>query len=163
MTETALASLQDQIRIFVKEFAESGDSKAAAVAAGVHPDRAAVMARQWINSPVVRQAYQAVVRSRYAEAGPIALNVLLKFAKNENDFCTKDLQLSAAKDLAARAGYNAKDMREADKETKDLREMSPEELRAVIAATEGELAGRAKPVNAPSNVASSMQVIDLEG
>lgn len=163
MTDQALTSASDQILMFVKEFAETGDGKVAAVKAGVHPDRAGNMARQWMSSPAVRQAYQAAVRTRFAEAGPLALNVLLKFTKNEDNKYPPDLQLSAAKDLAARAGFNAKDMREADKEQKDMREMSPEELRQVIAATEDELAGRAKPVNAPSSTPSATQIIDIEG
>lgn len=129
------------------------------MAAGVHHERALVFARNALRDPAVKAGYEHCVRTRFAEAGPIALNVLLKFAKNERNEYKPELQLQAARDLASRSGYTAKEMRESEP-AKDLKELSRDELHAALQSTEAELANRAK---VPVIGASATQVIDLEG
>lgn len=167
MASNTLARLAPPLAAFAQAFAESGDPRAAAIAAGAHPDRAALWGRRALTDPTVKSAIDGAVRERFAGAGVLALDVLVTFARNElgpdgKPFCSKDLQLSAAKDLANRAGYSAKSMRDATS-APDLSEMSPEQLRHVLETTESELATRAKTAEvAPTFDASSTQVIDLE-
>lgn len=142
--------------------AESGDGGAAAIAAGVHPSRTGFFVREAMNMPAVRQAIADHVRSRFAEAVPLALNLLVSVIKDAKH--PMELRVAAAKDVLTRADFTAKGMRDADAAHKDLTEMSPDELRHVLEHTEAELATRAKDVaNAPERAPSDYQVIDLEG
>lgn len=102
------------------------------------------------------------MRTRFAEAGPLSLNLLISVVKDAK--ADLNIRVQAAKTLLDRSGYTAKDMREAEADTRDLKEMSRDELLATLDATEAQLASRAKTLEiAPTIGASAAQVIDIEG
>jgi len=164
MPATPLDKLPAQLVIFVEHFALVGDERLAAVEAGVHPNRAAQFARVSLNDPNVKAAYEHVLRTRFASAGPIALNLLIEFVKDKEKKFEPRVRLEAAKTLLDRSGYTAKGMAESAAESKDLKEMTRDQLLEEMNRTEAELADRAKLVAiAPDVNQHSTQVIDLEG
>lgn len=164
MPATPLDSLPSQLVIFVEHFALVGDMRLAAVEAGVHPNRAAIWARVSMNNPAVRAGYEHVLRTRFAQAGPIALNLLIEMVANKEKAFEPRVRLEAAKTLLDRSGYTAKDMRESAAEVKDLKDMTREELLLEMEKTERELSERATLIEVAPNVNQhEVQVIDMEG
>lgn len=164
MTLPALARLPFELAEFARAFAETGNGKAAAEKAGIHPNQAGTWAKHALARPDVKAAYQAVIRSRFAEAGPIALNLLIDIVKNESKKYDDRLRLQAARELLERSGYTAEGMAEQQNATKPLEDMGRDELKRMLQDTEAELAKRAKNVqNAPQPAAPTHQVIDMEG
>ena len=160
---TPLERLDPQMLIFVEHFAMSGDSRLAAVEAGVHPNRAGTFARVALANPNVRAGYEHVLRTRFAQAGPIALNLLIEMVADKQKVFEPRVRLEAAKTLLDRSGYTAKDMREAGSPL-ELNEMSREQLLEEMARTETELASRATLVAiAPDVNQFNTQVVDMEG
>lgn len=149
--------------LFVQSMAETGDEVAAAVAAGVHAQRAKAFAAAALDNPDVCEALHVVLRNRLATLVPMALTVAANIARSEK--IDPGVRLSAAKTILDRGGYTALELRtRAKAETKDLAEMSPDELRAMVEETERELSDRAKVVPVlPDLGAGSLQVIDMEG
>lgn len=160
---TPLGRLDPQMLIFVEHFAMSGDERLAAVEAGVHPNRAGTFARVALANPNVRAGYEHILRSRFAQAGPIALNLLIEMVADKSKVFEPRVRLEAAKTLLDRSGYTAKDMREAG-HAPDLHEMTREELLEEMARTERELSDRATLVAiAPDASQLDTQVIDMQG
>jgi hypothetical protein len=164
MPATPLDTLPAQLVAFVEHFAVNGDGPAAAVEAGVHPNRAKVFARVSMANPAVRAGYEHVLRTRFAESGPLALNLLLEMVVNKDKTFEPRVRLEAAKTLLDRSGYTAKDMRESAAEVKDLKDMTRDELLLEMDKTERELADRATLVEvAPNTNQYPVQVVDMEG
>lgn len=164
MPSSPLDVLPAQLVVFVEQFAMTGDQRQAAVAAGVHPNRATQFARVSMNDPNVRAGYEHVLRTRFAQAGPIALNLLIEVVENKESKYGPRERLDAAKTLLDRSGYTARDMKAAAAEQKDLKDMTREQLLEEMSKTENELANRAKLIEvAPDVNQFDAQVIDLEG
>lgn len=162
MPETPLERLTPQLALFAQTFAETGKKKESAIAAGVHENRANIWSGAALANPEVKAAVDHCVRLRFAEAVPMAQAFVISLVNDEK--ADKRLRFDAAKDIMTRGGYAAADIKAAQSATKDLHEMSRDELRAMLDGTETELANRAKQVEvAPLLVASSLQVIDMEG
>ena len=157
-----IAKLAPQTVVFVTHFADTGDATRAALEAGVHPSRAAAWGRSAVRDPVVKAAIEDCVRTRFVEAGPIALNQLIKMTRNTNNEYKPEIVLGAAKTLLDRAGYTAQAAIAPAKPAKDLGEMSRDEVASVLASVEAELAQRATDIT-PDLGANLAQVIDLEG
>lgn len=162
MASTALSRLPEQVRQFISAFAESGDWRRAAVDVGCHPKNAPRFYRETMAHPDARAAFDGVMRTRFADAAPMAMSLLVEMVKDEKHQFTGPVRLAAAKDILDRSGYTAKALAQ-QAEQKDLSEMSRDELLAVINEGESVLASRAKLVdNVPFADADDTQVIDLE-
>ena len=148
---------------FVEHFATTGDERLAAIEAGCHPNRARQFARVAMNAPTVKAAYEHVLRTRFALAGPISLNLLIEMVEDKNKVFEARVRLEAAKTLLDRSGYTSREMREASAGTQDLREMSREQLLEEMNRTEAELANRAKMASVEPNANQfDSEVIDME-
>jgi hypothetical protein len=164
MPASPLDSLPAQLVIFVEHFATTGDGRLAAVEAGVHPNRAAIFARVSLANPAVKAGYEHILRSRFAQAVPISLNFLIEVVENKAKVYAPGDRLAAAKTLLDRSGYTARDMKAAEAEVKDLKDMTREELLLEMDKTERELSERATLVEVAPNVNQfAVQVVDMEG
>lgn len=161
-TRTALTRLPEQVRLFLDAFAESGDWKRAAIDAGCHPANARRFYLETMNQADARAAFDQIMRTRFSDAAPLAMSLLVEMVKNETREFTGAVRLAAAQDILNRSGYTAKALAQ-QAEQKDLSEMSRDELLAVINEGEGELASRAKLVDhVPIADTDDTQVVDLE-
>lgn len=158
-----LDRLNAQMATFVEHFATTGDQRLAAVEAGCHPNRAVQFARAAMNDPTVRAGYEHVLRTRFSQAGPISLNLLIEMVEDKSKVFEPRVRLEAAKTLLDRSGYTSQGMREASAGTQDLREMTREQLLEEMNRTEAELANRAKLASvAPGANQFDTEVIDME-
>jgi phage terminase small subunit len=162
MAETPLDRIAPQLATFAQLFAETGLKKESAIKAGVHEARAPIWAAQALNNPEVRAAVDHCIRARFALAVPKAQAFVISLLEDQG--ADKRLRFDAAKDIMSRGGFAPGDIKAAAAAVKDLHELSPDELRAMLNETESELANRAKAIEvAPQLGASSLQVIDMEG
>lgn len=151
--------LPAQVLQFLEEFAVSGNREAAAESVGVHPRVAERFAREVFDHPGARDAFDQIMRQRFAQAGPIAMNLLLEIATDPQ--VSARVRVEAAKTLLDRSGFSAKAL-SAPAAPKDLHELTREELLRVVEQGEGELAARAKQIgNRTIDDAIDTQVIDL--
>jgi hypothetical protein len=159
---SALTRLPEQVRLFLDNFAESGDWKKAAIEAGSHPANARRFYLDTMNHADARAAFDQIIRTRFSHAAPMAMSLLIEMVKNERKEFTGAVRLAAAQDILNRSGYTAKALAQ-QAEQKDLSEMSRDELLAIINQGESELADRAKLVeHVPIADADVTEVIDLE-
>lgn len=145
---------------FVAAYAKSSLGTASAIEAGYAPEWAAVEANRLLRLPIVSAALQFEVRRRITVLAPMALGVLEHLARNEQ--VADKVRLDAAKTLLDRAGHIAPRAK-ADSMGADLplNEMTTAELRSLADKLEGEIAGRAKPVNAANAAPAPDQAVDL--
>lgn len=141
-----LPDLNEQESAFVDSYMESGDPKTAALSAGYASSTAGNASRVLLLRPSIAWAVAVETRKRLVSHAPMALRVLAhlaEFAESEK------VQADCAKDLLARAGHVAPraDIDRTSAET-PLNEQTTEELRALAARLAGEIAARAKPINA---------------
>jgi hypothetical protein len=131
----------------------------AAIKAGF-PESAAQMA-SWrlMREPKVLGAIHAEARRRLVGLAPLAIDVLEKLARGAT---SEKVKRDAANDILNRAGLVAP-RPAADKSPSDapLHELSVLQLRRLADRLEGELAARAKPVNAPAVAHNADSAIDL--
>jgi len=111
------------------------------------------------NPKVLAAIHSEVARRLRAEGAPVGLAVLLSVAKNEA--APAGVRVDAAKTLLSRAGHIEPRAEAAKPDTKDLSDMSQEELRKVIDQCESHLADQATPVNAPATGLSPSQAVDM--
>lgn len=137
--------LTEQQRIFVREFAKSGDKVTAAVEAGYSKHGIHNTTSDLLRLPVVVRAIQIETAKRLAAAAPVALRVIERLVSDEATH--PKIRLDAAKTILDRAGYIGPKAREADKSgDQPLHELSTDELRALAGRLEAEIAGRARDV-----------------
>lgn len=140
---------------FVQSMAKLGDVVAAEKAVGLSTGYGYSLIRQ----PLVQSALAAELRRHLTIGAPLALQTLLWACEKS----TSDrVRVDAAKAILDRAGFVAPRATLQDpKAEKALTEMSLEELKTLAARLEDELAGRARPVNAPPGDAAPSQASDL--
>ena len=153
--------MPDQVSQFLDAFANSGDAKSAAISVGCHPKNALAFARDTLSHPDAAAVFDTIMRTRFAQAGPVALNVVLQIADGTLPADVRT-RLDAAKTLLDRSGYSAKALATPGA-PKDLHEMTRDELLRVVDQGESELMARARLVdNVPIADALHVQAIDME-
>jgi len=136
--------LTDLQQRFVDRILEGNPVLRAAELAGVGSPHA--HAYRLAALPEVQRAIaEGLSRRLITEGAPLAYSVLVKFARDET--VSPRVRADSAKTLLDRAGFvPPKASEPVDASRKDLTEMTPDELRAVIAAAEARLAQEAKDV-----------------
>lgn len=161
MPRNARSRLPAQVADFLDAFALTGDARSAAIGVGCHPKNALAFARDTLAHPDAAAVFDSIMRTRFAEAGPVALNLVLQIVQGTMPADTRT-RLDAAKTLLDRSGYSAKALATPGA-PKDLHELSRDELLRVIDQGESELASRAKLIDqTPIADALDVQVIDME-
>ena len=162
MPNNPRSRLPVQVQQFIDEFAESGDWRKAAENVGCHPRNAPRFYRETMTHPDAREAFDQAIRTRFSEAAPLAMSLLVEMVRNERKEFSGPVRLEAAKDLLNRSGYSTKALAQPAAE-KDMRELSRDELLRIVAEGESELANRATLVtNVPIGDTDTTEVIDLE-
>ena len=151
--------LTDKQLIFVRTLIETGSREQASIAAGYTGADNSTLAYRALSSPAVNTAVLVETRRRFAALAPVALEVLRKIMCD--DTAPKGVRVDAAKAVLDRAGLVAPRHGDQQGPTKALNEMTREELKSFIDASEGELARRAKDVSAPEALTPKPQVTDL--
>jgi phage terminase small subunit len=132
---------------FVGRFVEHGDAHKAALEAGYAPATARTAGTEILQLPHIAAAVGRAVHKRLVSGAPLALRIVETLMKDET--VSAKVRLDAAKTILDRAGYIAPKAKEGRSDTETpLHEMSTEELRAMAARLEHEIAGRAKLVSA---------------
>ena len=161
MPRNARSRLPDQVVQFLEAFATHGDGKTAAIDVGVHPRLAERFVRETMDHPDAVEAFHQIMRTRFSQAGPIAMNVLLEVAKDPTK--PPGVRVEAANSILNRSGFNARAIAQGAAQ-KDMQELSREDLLRIVNQGEAELASRAKMVDhRPIDSALATQVIDIEG
>jgi len=143
-------------REFASALVDGLNPNEAAARAGIPSGSGHALAR---HVRVAAAVHMEVHRRLKVEGAPVGLAVLLSVAKNVN--APAGVRVDAAKTLLSRAGHIEPRAEAAKPDTKDLSDMSQEELRKVIDQCESRLADQATPVNAPTHGLSPSQAIDM--
>ena len=160
-TEITL-DLDEKQAAFVAKLLETGDEKAAAVAAGYTEMGATKASGNLMRQPQVLAAIHLAVARRLVSGAPIALGVVYEILRDTK--AGTKVRLDAAKLLLDRAGHIAPRARQVDDGAgKSLNEMSIEELRETQDRLQSEILSRAKTVGAPSGVVAASEDDDLLG
>lgn len=146
---------------FVRELAEHGDKKAAAVAAGYSSKDANRAGNDLLRTPEVARALHVEIISRLAGDAATARNVARKIM--EDEAVSPKTRADIAFRFLDRAGFGVPKAAESPRDVKKiaLHEMTTDELRSVAEHLEAEIAGRAKRVNAPDAPDTQDQVVGL--
>lgn len=157
--ELTRLALDERESAFVGLVAAGRDPVDAARAAGYGDSTARNIRASVMRRPDVLAALHLEVARAIANDAPIARKVIMEIiqdktasAKVRGDLAVKVLGLTGHIAPRAKAAGDANE--------KPLNEMTVEELKTIRDRLEDELAGRAKPVNAPS--APTPRVIDVE-
>jgi phage terminase small subunit len=158
-TKTALAprQLTELQGAFVANYVEHGDAHKAALAAGYAPATARTAGTEILRLPHVAQAVALAVHRRLVASAPMALAMIEELARNA---VSMKVRLDAAKTLMDRAGHVPPRAADIVRLETPLNEMSVEELHALAARLEEEVANRATVVSNVTGLPVE-QLVDL--
>lgn len=150
--------LDDKQAVFVNTVIDGMRPQEAALASG-YP---ALAAFGLLRLPNIMLAMRSEVARRLrSEGAAVGYQVLVRIARDED--APKGVRAQCAMALLDRAGHVAPRAEAAAPGEKTMSEMTPHELLDVINECEGELAGRARPVNAPELELVDSQDADIYG
>jgi phage terminase small subunit len=148
-----LAKLDDRQRAFVLAYVRNGgDAKAAALDAGYSQAHAQNAESYVTREPAILAAIQVEIARAIAASGAKAQKILDATLDKADATGSDKIKADIALKLLGLAGHVApRAHAPADQADKSLHEMTVEELKAQRDRLEGEIAGRAKAINAPSD------------
>lgn len=146
---------------FVRELAEHGDKKAAAVAAGYSVKDANRAGNDLLRTPEVARALHVEILARLSDDAAKARRIAVRLMEDES--VTPKTRADIAFKILDRAGFGVPKAAESPRDVKKiaLHEMTTDELRSVAEHLEAEIAGRAKRVDAPNAPGARNQVSEL--
>lgn len=155
----ASKSLTAMQQAFIKEMVAGRDKNDAGLAAGYAAEHVNTIVWHLLQQPQIIVAIQIGVARDLAIGAAVANRVLQDFARDEK--LDKRLRVVCAKTILDRAGHIAPKAAAAGQAGDvPLNEMSMTDLRALADKLEGEIAGRAKVVPAPSSASHKAQAIE---
>lgn len=162
-TDLAPIQLDKKAQALVDAFATCGDWLEAAVQSGYTKRDQKDIAKQASQSPAILAAVHVEIGRRLVAGAAIGYRVLIEVAKHEDDTTSgRKLRLEAAKELLKLGGHVGPRAKAADDGgSKQLHEMSLDDLKAHRDALSTMIADRAKGVNAPQVSVNDAQAIDL--
>lgn len=162
-TDLAPIELDAKAQALVDAYATSGDWNESAAIAGYAKKDQKDIAKQASRSPAVLAAVYVEIGRRLVAGAAIGYKVLIDVAKHPGDTAAdRKLRLEAAKELLKLGGHVGPRAKAADDGgSKQLHEMSLDDLKAHRDALSTMIADRAKGVSAPQPSADDSQAIDL--
>lgn len=153
--------LDDQQWIFVDALVSGKSKTEATEAAGYDRNNLLRKANDLLRTPEVARAIHVEVIARLQGDAAKARRIAVKLMQDES--VSPKTRADIAFKLLDRAGFGVPKAAETprDKGKLSLHEMTTDELRSVAQHLEDELAGRAKPVDAPNKQEADSQIIDL--
>jgi phage terminase small subunit len=148
-----LAKLDDRQRAFVRAYVNGGgNAEAAALEAGYESSSARIAESVVTREPAILAAIQVELGRAIARDAIKARQVLSEVQSKDQATGSDKIKADIALKLLGLAGHVApRAHAPADQADKSLHEMTVEELKQQRDRLEGEIAGRAKAINAPSD------------
>lgn len=164
-TDIQTIDLKPAEQALVESYAETGDWYTSACGLGYSRAEAKALEKAASKSPAMLAGVYVAVGRRLVEGAAVGLKVLLDIARSEQESTAgKKLQLEAAKELLKLGGHVGPRAKATENQgSKQLHEMSLDDLKRTRDALESAIADRSAPVIAPDMSRNDSEDLDLIG